>query len=282
MKLKSYGKINLSLEVLNKRDDGYHNIDTIMQFVDIYDELTIDTSPGSDLEIHCNIEDFPRGKDNLIYIAWNKLKDLYKDNPGIVVKVEKNLPMAAGMGGGSSNCACMMQGLNSLWNLKLTKEELQRIGSEIGSDIPFFFEEDTLRAKQKGFDFERFNSLEGLPIVIVNNGCKISTPYVYSKVPLTKEPKMDALVKALNRGEIHRDLFFNSMTKVSTTLCPEIAQIIDKLYSLGSKVALMSGSGATVFGIFDNADMAKVAFDTLKDRYKYVYNTKTIRRSYEG
>ncbi|WP_300410026.1 4-(cytidine 5'-diphospho)-2-C-methyl-D-erythritol kinase [Lagierella sp.] len=282
MKFKSYGKINLSLEVLNKREDGYHNIDTIMQFVDIYDELDIEKTFGKELEIQCDLVDFPKGEDNLIYKAWEKLKGLYSGNPGIAVKVKKNLPIAAGMGGGSSNCASMMEGLNRLWKLGLSKEQLQRLGGEIGSDIPFFFEEDTLRARGRGFDFEKMTSLQGLPIVIVNSGCRISTPFVYSKVAFAKNRKMDILLESLESGEIDKDLFFNSMTEVSSTVCPEIKKIIEKLYSLNSKVALMSGSGATVFGIFDDEKMSKKAFEILKDRYKYVYNTRTIRRSNEG
>lgn len=282
MKRKSYGKINLSLEVLNKRDDGFHNIDTIMQFVDVSDEIDIDTTDSNTIEIICDEEGFPKDETNLIYKGWEALKVFYEGNPGIRVKVIKNMPIAAGMGGGSSNCACVMEALNELWELNLSKEKLQEISKDIGSDVPYFFEDRTLRATGRGFDFYDMIELVDIPILIINNGCKVSTPYVYSRVEMAKERKMDDLVKSLNRGEIKEELFFNDMTKVSAEVCPEILEIIDDMYKLDAKVSLMSGSGSTVFGIFDSYEECNNAYNLLRIKYRYAFNTRAIRREYEG
>lgn len=282
MKRKSYGKINLSLEVLNKRDDGFHNIDTIMQFVDVFDEIDIDTTNSNTIEIICDEEGFPKDETNLIYKGWEALKVFYEGNPGIRVKVIKNMPISAGMGGGSSNCACVMEALNELWELNLNKEKLQEISKDIGSDVPYFFEDRTLRATGRGFDFHDMIELVDIPILIINNGCKVSTPYVYSRVEMAKKRKMDDLVKSLNRGEIKKELFFNDMTKVSAEVCPEIQNIIDDMYKLDAKVSLMSGSGSTVFGIFDSYEECNNAYNLLRIKYRYAFNTRAIRREYEG
>lgn len=282
MKRKSYGKINLSLEVLSKRDDGFHNIDTIMQFVDVYDEVEIESTNSNTIEIVCDEEGFPKDETNLIYKGWDALKVFYDGNPGVRVKVLKNMPIAAGMGGGSSNCACVMEALNKIWKLSFSKEKLQEISKNIGSDVPYFFENKTLRAKGRGFDFYDMIEIEDIPILIINNGCKVSTPYVYSKVELAKEEKMDKLIDSLNRGEIKKEFFFNSMTKVSSEVCPEILNIIKDMYDLNAKVSLMSGSGSTVFGIFGSYSDCNNAYNLLKDKYRYVFNTKAIRREYEG
>ena len=282
MKRKSYGKINLSLEVLNKREDGFHNIDTIMQFVDVYDEIEIEATNSNKIEIVCDEEGFPRDETNLIYKGWEALKVFYKGNPGVRVEVIKNMPIAAGMGGGSSNCACVMEALNEIWNLNFSKEKLQEISKDIGSDVPYFFENRTLRATGRGFDFYDMIKIEDIPILIINNGCKVSTPYVYSKVEMAKERKMDKLVESLNRREIKKEFFFNDMTKVSVEVCPEIEDIIEDMYELDAKVSLMSGSGSTVFGIFDSYEECNNAYNLLKVKYRYVFNTRAIRRDYEG
>ena len=282
MKRKSYGKINLSLEVLNKREDSFHNIDTIMQFVDVYDEIEIETTNSNTIEIVCDEEGFPKDETNLIYKGWEALKVFYKGNPGVRVEVIKNMPIAAGMGGGSSNCACVMEALNEIWNLNFSKEKLQEISKDVGSDVPYFFENRTLRATGRGFDFYDMIEIEDIPILIINNGCKVSTPYVYSKVEMAKERKMDKLVESLNEGELKKEFFFNDMTKVSVEVCPEIEDIIEDMYRLDAKVSLMSGSGSTVFGIFDSYEECNNAYNLLKIKYRYVFNTRAIRRDYEG
>ncbi|MDO5017904.1 MAG: 4-(cytidine 5'-diphospho)-2-C-methyl-D-erythritol kinase [Lagierella massiliensis] len=281
MNKKSYGKINLSLEVLSKRNDGFHDIDTIMQFVDIYDEIAIEVTNSHKLEIICDLDGFPKDESNLIYKGWDSLRGLYGGNPGIRVTVNKNLPMAAGMGGGSSNCACVMEALNEIWKLGLSKEKLEEISSNIGSDVPYFFENKTLRAKGRGVDFYDMIDLEGLPILIINSGCEVSTSYVYSNIKISNKPKMDILINSLNRGLIDKNYFFNDMTKVSEKICPEINIIMDQLYEQNAVVSLMSGSGSTVFGIFSSFEDCNKAYLSLKDKYKYVFNTKTIRRRYE-
>lgn len=276
-KINSYAKINLSLDVLNKRDDGYHNIDTIMQLIDLKDILSIDIREDNVLNINCNNMSVPTDETNLVYKAWELLK-VYskKESLGLNVNIEKNIPVAAGLAGGSSNAAYFMKALNDIWELSLKKEELMDIGKNIGADVPYFFEEGTVRAEGIGNIFTKINSFKNMDVLIVNSGCEISTPYVYSNLKLSKSSKIGDLIKILESDNpLKKEYYYNIMTDVSGKICPEVYEIIDRLYSLNASVALMSGSGSTVFGLFKNMNYIDKAYNELKNKYKYVIKTKT-------
>ena len=275
--IDSYAKINLSLDVLSKREDGYHNIDTVMQLVDLKDILKIEQKNNNLLNITCNKKEVPTNEENLIYKVWNVLKEYKKNDYGLDVHIEKSIPVAAGLAGGSSNSAYFMKLVNKIWSLNLSDEKLMEIGGKIGADIPYFFKEGTVRAEGIGNKFTELKDLKGLNILIVNNGFEVSTKYVYDNIKLSGKSKIDLLVEAVNSGEIYnKDIYYNTMTDISAKLCPEIKYIISEIYDLGAEISLMSGSGATVFGIFKDEKITEEAYNKLKDKYKFVLKTKTI------
>ncbi len=276
-KINSYAKINLSLDVLNKRDDGYHNIDTIMQLIALKDIISIDIRKDNILNISCNNKAVPTDEKNLIYKAWEILRIYNKKKfSGLNVNIEKNIPVAAGLAGGSSNAAYFMKVINDIWEINLKKEDLMNIGKDIGADIPYFFKEGTVRAEGIGNIFTELKSFKDVDVLIVNSGCEVSTPYVYSNLKLSKKSRIEDLIKVLKSDNpFRRDYFYNIMTDISGKICPEVYRIIDSLYSLNSSVALMSGSGSTVFGLFENNENMNKAYNELKNKYKYVIKTKT-------
>ncbi|WP_100065656.1 4-(cytidine 5'-diphospho)-2-C-methyl-D-erythritol kinase [Miniphocaeibacter massiliensis] len=276
-KINSYAKINLSLDVLNKREDGYHNIDTIMQLIELKDIIEIEKRNDNLLNIKCNKSEVPTDKNNLIYKVWDILRKYKENDHGLNVYIEKNIPVAAGLAGGSSNAAYFMKKVNEIWNLNLSCEKLMEIGSKIGADIPYFFEEGTVRAEGIGNKFTKLKNLENLDILLVNSGCEVSTKYVYDNIKLSKKSNINKLIESINLGEIfNKSVYYNTMTEVSVTVCPEIKNIIDEMYELGAKISLMSGSGASVFGIFENESDINRVYEKIKDKYKFVLKTKTI------
>ena len=276
-KINSYAKINLSLDVLNKRDDGYHDIDTIMQLIDLKDIVSVDVRNDDILKISCNNKSVPTDERNLIYKAWELLKAYSKEDClGLNVNIEKNIPVAAGLAGGSSNAAYFMKALNDIWKLKLEKEELMDIGKNIGADIPYFFVEGTARAEGIGNIFTKMKDFKDIYVLIVNSGCEVSTPYVYNNLKLSKNSRIENLMEILNSDNpLNREYYYNIMTDVSGEICPEVYTIIDRLYALDASVALMSGSGSTVFGLYDSSEKIDRAYNELKNKYKYVIKTKT-------
>lgn len=276
-KINSYGKINLSLDVISKREDGYHNIDTIMQLIDLKDTLYIEKNNFNSIKISCNNKEVPIDENNLVYKAWVILKEYRKNDYGLNVKIDKKIPIAAGLAGGSSNAAYFMKAVNKLWELNLSKEELQELGKKIGADLPFFFEGATARAEGIGDIFTPIKNFQGINVLIVNNGCKISSEYVYKKIKLSNKSEIEKCINILeSENPFRKEYYYNTMTDISGELCPQIYEIIDDLYNLNASVALMSGSGSTVFALYEEEDVLNKAFNNLKNKYEFVYKTKTL------
>lgn len=275
--INSYAKVNLSLDVLSKRDDGYHNIDTIMQLIDLKDIITIEPLKEDILIIETDNKDIPTDENNLIYKMWEELKLYRNKNNGLRVKVEKNIPVAAGLAGGSSNAAYFVKLVDKIWNLKLSRDTMHMIGKKHGADIPYFFEEGTIRATGIGCDFQNLPSFNNIDILIVNNGCKVSTEYVYKNINLTGKSNIDRCVEAISsRDPFNREYYYNTMTEISGQICPDIHNIIEELYENNAKVALMSGSGSTVFALYDREDEIEKSYEKLKEKYEFVCRTKTL------
>lgn len=276
-RVNSYAKINLSLDVLGKRDDGYHNIDTIMQLIDLKDQIYIDLIPDDKLIIETNSEDVPINEDNLIYKIWDELKQYRKENSGLKVYIEKNIPVAAGLAGGSSNAAYFMKAVNELWKLKLTKEDMKNIGKKYGADIPYFFEEGTTRAINIGYDFKKIKNFSNVNVLIINDGCKVSTEYVYKNIILSEKSNIDKCIETIeSENPFVKENYYNTMTDISNKLCPSINSTIKELYENNADVALMSGSGSTVFGLYSKEENIIKDYNNLKEKYKFVYMTKTL------
>lgn len=279
MKKKSYAKINLILDVIEKRQDGYHNIDGIMQMIDLYDEVEVKISDK--FEITSNSKDIPLDEKNLVYKVYKALKEKYKFNERFSILIEKNIPVSAGIAGGSTNSAVVIEMIDEILGLNMSLDDKKQIGKSIGADIPYLLVGKTARTRGIGDELEILDSLPTTDILIVNNGVEIATPYVYSNIfPSGNSDRIDKLInvyKNKNYDEFFKGLY-NVMEKVSISYCPEIQNIKDKMYEFNCIKSLMSGSGPTVFGIFNDDKDIKKAYDYFKKIYKNTFIVKTMER----
>lgn len=267
---KSYAKINLSLDSLYKREDSYHEIDSIMTRISLYDSMKIEKNEIKKLRIFSNKKELENIEGNLIYKAWNLLKDGVAD-PGIDVYLRKNIPIAAGLGGGSSNCAEMMKALNEIWGLGLSKKMLMEKSLSLGADLPFFFLEKSARARGIGEKLTSFKIKNEFNILLINDGTKISSKFVYDRLSDYGEIDTGEIVKMLEEGDqkaIYK--FRNVMEDVALEEFSHLKLIKKELLELGAKICLMSGSGASIFAIFESARDLDLAYENIKDKYEYV------------
>jgi 4-diphosphocytidyl-2-C-methyl-D-erythritol kinase len=264
--LNSFAKLNLYLEVLNKRKDNFHNLKTVFERISLSDRIILKPLPDKKIKITCASPLVPKNKTNLCFRAAALLQKSFKVNKGVEIKIIKRIPVGAGLGGGSSNAASVFLGLNKLWKLRLSKERLVSLAKGIGSDIPFFiYNAPFAEGLERGDKIKPLKALKDLRLwhIVVVPKIKVSTPFIYKKWDegRAKKNKKVALtmpgydVKILNLALRKNDLssgkrlFFNSLEKVTAEYYPEIKQIREKLTGFGLESILMSGSGPAVFGI---------------------------------
>lgn len=275
-KYKSYAKINLSLEVIEKRPDGYHEIDTLMNKIDLYDEISFKERSDNKIIIKSNAEDLPLDKSNLIYKAWDILSP-YKEGPcGIEIHVDKNIPIAAGLGGGTSNGVLTMKVLNSMWSLGFNRDKLIEMSKTLGADSTFFYYDGLVRARGIGDRIEHCSCLKKYPLVLVNIGKPLSSKKVYEKMKNFTSGKVEAFVKAFKDNKEPWNLAYNNMEEVSFSIYPELEEIKEKIKETGAKISLMSGAGPSIFGLYDDISTRDRAYDLLKDKYKIVEKTRMV------
>lgn len=273
--MDSYGKINLGLDVLYKREDGYHEINTIMQQISLKDTLTIEENKD-DIILQCNKSDLPLDSTNLVYKAWEKLKEKTNIKRGIKITIDKQIPIAAGLAGGSSNAATVLKALNFLWELGLKEEELMSIGVEIGADVPYCIMGGTAYAEGIGEKLTPLKAFKEKSILLVNPGIGVSTEYVYKNLKLEKSPRvnMKKIILDIEMDNIKSlgENIKNVMEEVVIKEHPIIKQIKKEMKEYGALGALMSGSGPTVFGLFDDKDKANYC----KDKFIRKLNKGTV------
>lgn len=275
VEMRANAKINLALDVLADRQDGYHEVDMVIQEIALADQLCIENGRGG-FVLTCDDPDLALDQKNTIYQAWLALKDRAED-PSVVVELEKRIPKEAGLGGGSSDGAAMLKGLNKLWELDLTDEELEAIGAQIGSDVPFFIKGGTQRAQGRGEKLTLLRSWHGRHLVLVNPGLGLSTAYVYAQVKANGTIPVDRLVHAINAStDRGLDHMANQLETVALRLQPKLHQIKKELIDLGAQKALVSGSGPTVFGLFADREEALHAEKILKSAYPFVCVSQTV------
>ncbi|MFO3717919.1 4-(cytidine 5'-diphospho)-2-C-methyl-D-erythritol kinase [Anaerococcus sp. ENR1011] len=276
MNRKCFAKINLTLDSLYKREDGYHEIDTIMARIGLFDELEIKPNDKREFNYSSNLTEICPLEDNLIYKAWELLKDK-TPNPGVDVYLRKNIPLAAGLAGGSTDAAEMIKGLNELWNLNLSKKEMKEIGVKLGADIPFFFENSPARAKGIGEILEPFNNTLDMKILLVNDGTEISSAEVYKKLADYGQVENDLIVEKLKNGDNSAIFYFeNVMEDVVTDIHPHLLDIKNEFLNNGAEVTLVSGSGASIFGIFMDDDSIDNAYKKMREDYEFVEKVELI------
>lgn len=269
--LNSYGKINLALDVLYKRDDGYHEINTIMQQINLKDTIKLkDIKEG--IIIESNQKGVPLDNTNLVYKAWEEIVKKTGVNRGIHIVIDKNIPIAAGLAGGSSNAAATMKGLNTLWGLNLSQEELMEIGVNIGADVPFCILGGTAYAQGIGEKLTPLNEFSNKLVLLANIDVSIPTAYVYESLNLdAKDNKIDInkLIEYIQKDNLPllAQNMFNVMEQVVVSKYPILEEIKRTMMTHGALGSLMSGSGPTVFGLFD--DESKL-YSCKKELEKYV------------
>ena len=287
IELKSRAKINLSIDVLGKRVDGYHLVEMIMQTIDLYDIIKIEELETEEIIIKSNTSDIPLNENNIVYKAAELIRDNFNIKRGIEIFIEKNIPIAAGMAGGSSNAAAILVGLNKLWNLNLSEKELKELGFKLGADVPFCIEGKAALAEGVG---EELTYIKGLPDDISILVCKpelfVSTKEVYGGLDLKNiknRPDNQYLIKGLENNEI--ELLSKNMVNVLETVTSkkhteisDIEKIMNENKALGS---MMSGSGPTVFGLYKNEEDALKGKKELLKKYKQVYVVKSSEKGVE-
>ena len=277
--IESYGKINLALDVLYKREDGYHELNTVMQQISLKDKL-IFKEIDSGIIVESRGLKIPLDSTNLVCRAWEYMKDLSGIDKGIHITIEKNIPVAAGLAGGSSNGAATLKALNQLWNLNLSLEELMEIGVKLGADIPFCLLGGTALAQGIGEILTPLQSFNDVYILLGNPGIGVSTEYAYSKLKL--EEKKDTDVSKLISCMDIKDLkcvgssLENIMEEPIIEENPIIKEIKDNMLASGALGTLMSGSGPTVFGLYQDEHSITQAKQKLLEIIDKVYICKTI------
>lgn len=267
MRTKAYAKINLSLDVLGKRRDNFHEINSVMGQIDLCDELTFEKF--EDIIVQSQF------RDDIILRTIMKVRGLFCVDKGVTVFVKKNIPVSAGFGGGSADAAATLMALNDLWNLNLKIEDLVKIGSEIGSDVPFFLIVGCCFVSGKGEIVEKIDMPE-MDILLVNPGYEIPTKEAYLELDkIGYEKKYSSLkMKGLRDVKDIAGGLYNDFIHIQKE---DVKEIINKVIGYGALNASITGKGPAVFGIFENKEKAERAYENLKDKYKFVYLGKTIK-----
>lgn len=276
--IESYGKVNLALDILYKREDGYHEINSVMQRINLKDRLTFKEIKEG-IIIESNNSEVPTDSTNLVHKVWEILRKLTGLNRGIYVYIEKHIPIAAGLAGGSSNGAATLQALNQMWSLNLSDKELMTIGKDLGADIPFCIMGGTALAQGIGEKLTKLKSFSKKHILLCNPGIKISTKEAYKKVnPNGKSMDIDSLINCIKEENINciAQNMFNKMEEPIMKEYPIIQSIKDIMLNHGALGALMSGSGPTVFGIYDDEEKMKETKKKLLNITDKVYICETL------
>jgi len=264
---KAYAKINLGLDVVRKREDGYHEVKMVMQNVGLYDELSF-RKTNAGICLSTNLNYLPNNESNLVYKAIKLIKDEYNISVGISARLKKNIPVAAGMAGGSTDCAATLKAMNKLFNLNISEEKLMEYGKRLGADIPYCIMGGIALSEGIGEILTPLPKAPQCHVVVVKPNISVSTKYVYENLQLDKiqkHPNIDKVVEAIKNDDLYSmaDNIENILETVTINKHKIISTIKEELTKDGAIKALMSGSGPTVFALFDNEDKAKKALDNI-------------------
>ena len=257
--LNAPAKVNYLLDVIRRRPDGYHDLRMVMQRVNLCDEITITMTKSPGIAVSCGKNGVPDGPGNIAWKAANSLLELSDYNQGINISIIKNIPVAAGLGGGSSDAASVLMGMNNLLHLELSDQRLMEIGVTLGADVPFFIFKKTALAEGIG---EALSAMPAMPagwILLINPGVHVSTAWVYKNLQLTNERELNKLPVSYRDLKDVCSIFANDLESVTIPAFPVIADIKNRMLQHGALGAMMSGSGPTVFGLYQDKDTAEQA-----------------------
>ena len=278
---KAPAKINLGLDVLGKRADGYHELEMVMSSVDLADRLIMEELEEDRIIIETNKAFLPIDKRNNVYQAASIVKKRYGINKGILIRITKNIPVAAGLGGGSTDCAAALRGMDRLWQLGLTMPELIDIGMEVGTDVPYCIYGTTAFISGKG---EKVTPLRPMPqcwVVLVKPRLSVSTGKIFQEVDLDQlhHPDIQELSDAILAEDYQRMIaaMGNSLESITIPKHPVVQQIKERMMKYGADVALMTGSGPTVFALCQKYSRAQRVYNALKGFCEEVYLVRTLK-----
>ncbi len=268
--VKAAAKINLSLDIVGKREDGYHLLETVMQTVSLYDYIGMDTSKKG-ITLSGNLPYVPYNEKNIAYKAAKMFFELIDEEPHVFINLTKHIPVCAGMGGGSSNAAAVLMGLNEAFGNPIVKEVLCEKSVALGADVPYFFYGGTKLCTGIGEQVENIASMPSCPMVILKDKAGVSTPQAFSvfdsnPVASVYTKKTVAAIEAGNIVKIGQSIG-NALYDYSADLCPQITKNIDMLKSAGA-YSCMTGSGSAVFGLFEDIKDAKKCFEYNKGKHE--------------
>ena len=257
IRLKARAKINLGLDVVRRREDGYHEVKMVMQMLRLYDQIDIEKTQESGIFVRSNLSFLPTDERNIAYKAAKVMIDQFGLEQGVIIRIEKHIPVAAGMAGGSTDCAAVLYGMNKLFGLRLNQKKLRELGVKLGADVPYCLMRQTALSEGIGEILTPISPLQDCPILIAKPSVSVSTRHVYEHLKLdeqTMHPDIDGVT----------DRMANVLETVTVPDHPVIDEIKKQMMASGAVNALMSGSGPTVFGIFDDEEKAKKACEDMK------------------
>lgn len=280
MKIKAYAKINIALDVVGKREDGYHLLRMIMQSVDLYDTITIDKI-DSGIKLKCNKHYVPTDERNLAYKAAKLFMETYSIEEGVQIDLIKNIPVSAGLAGGSTDAAGVLKLMNKIFNINASEDELKSLGLKLGADVPYCISGGTALCEGIGEKITQLKPFKDKILVLIKPPFGVSTKEVYKEFNLSKaifHPKIEELIKAMEKDDIYfvSDNMKNLLENVTLKKHRVITNIKEEVKSTGSIGTMMSGSGPTVFAFFDDMLKAQMCYDNMKKKYKDVFITRTI------
>ncbi|MCC9023958.1 4-(cytidine 5'-diphospho)-2-C-methyl-D-erythritol kinase [Bacillus nakamurai] len=277
---KAPAKINLSLDVTNKRPDGYHEVEMIMTTIDLADRIELTELPENTIRVASHNRFVPDDQRNLAYQAAKLLKDRYKVKKGVSIVITKVIPVAAGLAGGSSDAAAALRGLNKLWDLKLSVEELAELGAEIGSDVSFCVYGGTALATGRGEKVKHISAPPHCWVVLAKPTIGVSTAEVYRRLNLqqVRHPDVQAMIDAIEEKSFQKvcSQLGNVLESVTLNLHPEVAMIKNQMKRFGADAVLMSGSGPTVFGLVQYESKVQRIYNGLRGFCDQVYAVRMI------
>ncbi len=288
IELKALAKINLGLDVLGKRENGYHDVRMVMQTIYLCDDVKLERRPGGKITIETNLHYLPSNENNIAYRAAQMLIEEFELTDGVHITLKKRIPVAAGLAGGSSNAAAVLFGMNRLFNLRLSQEELMERGVKLGADVPYCIMRGTVLAEGIGEELTVLSPMPKCYVLIAKPAISVSTKVVYEKLddsPIVQHPNIDGIIQGLEEGNLLTvtEHMGNVLEQVTISDYPVIEDIKNVMKEHGAINAMMSGSGPTVFGIFQKSQDAKRAMSALKTKkiatQIYLTNVHNVRRS---
>lgn len=273
-------KINLSLDITGKLENGYHALDTIMQTISIEDKITL-AKTGRQISVLCDHPQVPQGNGNICHKAAEAFFEKTALEGGVIITIDKNIPVAAGLAGGSSDAAAVIKGLNLLYGTGLTQREMCEIGLKCGADVPYCIVAGTCRAKGIGEKLTKLPSFAGVYIVLVVPDFFVSTEWAYKNYDLNspdEKPCTEELISYIRGRDIKNtaERMVNVLESVTAKKHPEIQEIKNDIKKSGACGSVMSGSGPSVFGLFENEEKARIAFSVIREKYNRSYLTLTV------